>query len=593
MITTRAKSKKVANSTFSIVTNKVSTRKGLSVIEAARQNILATFYLKNINDKLLLAAFDLFFLPLAGSFFPVKVPSKRHIQINPSVVSTVSKSPKIFNNRPVNKLVFPALTASTTTSTITASQMATKAKNFKKQQQTVTTAMVTPNSFVVSDKIFCKISTVAASILFDIDGNSSSTSPKMGQDQLLTVLSNVIFSSRSLPIPVKNVNSCQRFFGWVVSNLVPGAIFKIKMACLLFCVEFAFQKSLNSATKMAISDKIFLTTFKIAQFSDVVSVFFSSLLVALCDIFLGTSSNDIKTALGIFGVVTSVKLKPAGLWQYAVVNFKDTFSVAAVLSNWSVLVKKNSIKIFSIANQKKIIFSRDTFKAKSVNLLFGCIVFEISSLVSQIVPCVVVRFDGKLLDVATAIGKLLSLSFKFFSNTSSGPKIFKPLFAGSKFYAKAAAFVVLLGAIAADIDLDLGDPSKTTILMVLAVPFLFNFAVESRLASLESHFSELFVLIKFLVESVGALVVLVTKLLSTPTAMDVLVKKCVDGLAKQNKGLAVVAIVMQKKMTRLEKKCEQAGLKDGSDVDDMVNDDDDDNKNFSVYDNIFNIMIYL
>ncbi|KAG9299755.1 hypothetical protein G9A89_013115 [Geosiphon pyriformis] len=247
--------------------------------------------------------------------------------------------------------------------------MAAKAKNSKKQQQIVATTMVTPNPFVVPDEIFGKISTAAASLLLDINGNSSSTSLKIGQNQLLAVLLDVVLSGRSLPIfvakqlinsddlknwtdqiemkstvspPVsgaanssawKNVNGHQRFSGWMASNLVLDATFKIKMALLgslfqllpsciglksvsqntikLFCVEFAFQECLNSATKVVISDKVFLTTFKIAQFSGVVSVSLFSLLVVLHDILLGTSSDDIKTALGIFGVVTSMKLKPA------------------------------------------------------------------------------------------------------------------------------------------------------------------------------------------------------------------------------------------------------------------------------------------
>ncbi|KAG9303082.1 hypothetical protein G9A89_005040 [Geosiphon pyriformis] len=130
----------------------------------------------------------------------------------------------------------------------------------------------------------------------------------MGQDQPLAVLSDVVFSGRSLPIPVakqsinpddfkiwadqmemestvsppvsgaangsawENVNDYQRFSGWVASNLVSGAIFKIKMTLLsslfqllfgcielksvsqdavkLFCVEFASQESLNGAIVM-------------------------------------------------------------------------------------------------------------------------------------------------------------------------------------------------------------------------------------------------------------------------------------------------------------------------------------------------------
>ncbi|KAG9284510.1 hypothetical protein G9A89_014114 [Geosiphon pyriformis] len=284
--------------------------------------------------------------------------------------------------------------------------------------------MVTPNPFVVPDEIFNKISTVVASPIPDMDGNSSGTSPKLGQDHPLTVLPDVVLSNRLSPIPVakqfinpddlkdwadqmemestvpspvsgasdggawENVNGRQKFSGWVASNLVPGATFKIKMALLnavkLFCVEFASQECLNGATKVVISDEVFLTTLKIAWSSEVVSVSSSSLLVALRNVPLGVSFDYIKFALGIFGVVTSVKLNPAGLWQYAVVNFKDISSAAAALSNWSVLVRKDSVRILPIANQKEVISSRDAFKAKLVNLPFGCTAFEISNLVSQV-----------------------------------------------------------------------------------------------------------------------------------------------------------------------------------------------------------------
>ncbi|KAG9301608.1 hypothetical protein G9A89_016678 [Geosiphon pyriformis] len=615
----RAKSKKVANVTFPIVTNKVSTQEGFSVIEAAKQNVLATFFLKNNSNKLPLAASGSFSLFLTGSSFPVKVLSKRHIQINPNVVSTTSKSPKIFNNRPVNKLVFSALTTLTITSTITASQMAMKAKNSKKQQQAVTTAIVTPNSFVVSDEIFGKISTAAASPLPNMDSNSSSTSPKMGQDQLLAVLPDMVLSSRSLPIPVAkqsiNPNNLkdwadQMEMELTVPSLVSGAadggawenmngpllgsLFQLLPGCIglksvsrdavkLFCVEFTSQKCLNDATKVAISNEVFLTTLKITQSFGVASVSSPSLSIALHNITLGTSSNDIKTAFGIFGVVTSVKLKPVGLWHYAVVNFKNIFSAVAALSNWFVLVRKDSVRILPVANQKEIISSRDIFKAKLVNLPFGCTAFKISNLVSQV--------GGR-----TYCKKLPPLLLKLSFNTFSDPKNFKSSFVGSKSYAKAAAFVVSSDAAAADMKLDLGGFPKVTTSVLLAVSFVFNTAVESMLASLKSHFSKLSVLIKSLIKPVGALVALVTKLLSTLSAMNVSVKECVDELAKQNKGLAAVTIIMQKRLTCLETISERICLENGSDVDDIVNDVDDDNdedKNFSVYDNTFDIMMHL
>ncbi|KAG9298275.1 hypothetical protein G9A89_002763 [Geosiphon pyriformis] len=62
--------------------------------------------------------------------------------------------------------------------------------------------MVTLNFFVIPNEIFSKISTAAASPLPDMDGNSSSISSKMGQDQPLAVLPDVVLSGRLLPISV-------------------------------------------------------------------------------------------------------------------------------------------------------------------------------------------------------------------------------------------------------------------------------------------------------------------------------------------------------------------------------------------------------
>ncbi|KAG9289235.1 hypothetical protein G9A89_022545 [Geosiphon pyriformis] len=211
-------------------------------------------------------------------------------------------------------------------------------------RQVVTTAMVTLNSFVVPNKILDKIFTAAASPLPNINGNNNGSTPNIKQDQPLAVLPDEMKIESSTSSSVSgvaddnawmNVNGQQKFSGWVASILVPGAIFKIKMALLsflfqllpgcigfksvlqnavkLFCVEFAFQESLIGVTKVAIGNEVFLTTLKIARFSGVVSVSSSSLSIALHDILLSTSSNNIKTVLGIFGVVMSIKLKPTGL----------------------------------------------------------------------------------------------------------------------------------------------------------------------------------------------------------------------------------------------------------------------------------------
>ncbi|KAG9294823.1 hypothetical protein G9A89_008515 [Geosiphon pyriformis] len=632
---------------------------GLSVIEAVRQNVLATFLLKNNSNKLPLAASGSFSSPLASSSSPVKVFSKRHTWVSPSVVSTTSKSPRIFNNRPVNKLVFPALTTPTITSTTTASQMAVKAKNSKKQQQAVATAMVTPNPFVVLDEIFSKISTAAASLIPDMDGNSSGTSPKMGQDQLLAVLSDVVLSSRLLPIPVAkqfinlddlkdwadqmemestNVNGHQRFSGWVASNLVPGAMFKIKMALLsslfqllpgciglksvsrdavkLFCVEFASQECLNGATKVAIGDEVFLTTLKIAWSSGVASVSSPFLSVALCNVSLGASSDDIKSALGIFGVVTS-----------------DISSAAAALSNWSMLARKDSVRILPIANQKEIISSRDAFKAKLVNLPFGCTAFEISDLVSQVgghmcfIPhspdsyrhqCFAVVTFGFLESLNAAVSKtstlcgcriwwetpgcqccyrcqsldhlavdckvLPPLPPKFSSNSAGGPIIFKSSLVGAKSYAKAVTSVVPPVAAAADMGLAFSTSPKVVVPLLPVASSGSDVAVNARLASLETQLSELSLLIKSIVEPVGSLVALVTMLLSTPPVMAEAMKESVIGLGNQIKAVCAVASVLQKEVRVLKLRSGKVhhNISDDEDMDDDDDDNNGDAKDFLV-----------
>ncbi|KAG9303232.1 hypothetical protein G9A89_013558 [Geosiphon pyriformis] len=238
---------------------------------------------------------------------------------------------------------------------------------------------------------------------------------------------------------------------------------------------------------MAIGDEIFLITLKIAQSSGVASVFSPSLLVTLHNVSLGTSSNNIKTVLGIFGVVTS-----------------DSSSATTALSYWSVLVRKDSVRILSIANQKKVISSKDAFKVK------------------------------------------------------------------------------------------LFPPPKDIVLLLPVVSSGLNVAVNAKLASLEIQLSELSLLIKFIVEPVGFLVVLVTKLLSTLPVITKAMKKSMVGLRNQINAVHAVASVLQKEVRAIK-------LRSGKVYFDIFNDENMDNNNdndnnvkdFLIYDNIFDVMIEL
>ncbi|KAG9300550.1 hypothetical protein G9A89_002428 [Geosiphon pyriformis] len=440
--------------------------------------------------------------------------------------------------------------------------------------------MVTLNFFVVPDEILKKISTAAVSSLPDMNSNSNSISYKIKKDQLQAVLPDMVLSGRFLSVIItkqfitpndlkdwtdqmemestaslsKNVNGCQKFSGWMASNLVPDSTFKIKIALLdvvkLFCMEFASQESLNGAIKVVIGEEVFLTTLKIAQSSGVASVSFPSLSVVLHDVLLDTSPNNIKAAFGIFGVVTSVKLKPDGL-------------------------------IFPVFNQREVIVSRNAFKAKLVNLLFGCTVFEISDLVFQTSGCCHCYRCQNLDYLAVDCKMSPPLPPKSVSNFIGGPKVFKSLFTGAKSYAKAIAFVVSPAAAAAGIDPVLDSPLKVVILIVSGIFPVPIAVVESRLAFMESHLNELALLVKSIIEPVGFLIVLVTKLLSTSPAVDITLRESVMGLERQVKAVAVVASMLNRDVKFLTKKCDRISLKDVFDNNDM-NDDNNKVKDFSM-----------
>ncbi|KAG9293961.1 hypothetical protein G9A89_019299 [Geosiphon pyriformis] len=189
MTITRAKSKKAASNICSEISNKISTRGAFFVVEATKQNVLKAFFLLSNRKKLFLVAIEATFSSLAG-FLPVKVPLKRHTWVNLSVVSTFTKNPKVFNNKPVNKLVFPFIASISGASNISSSKkMVKKTKSSKKWRQLLASTIVIPNPFVVPNEILDEISIASSSTLF-----------KMGQDQSLAVLPNVVSSSRSLSV---------------------------------------------------------------------------------------------------------------------------------------------------------------------------------------------------------------------------------------------------------------------------------------------------------------------------------------------------------------------------------------------------------
>ncbi|KAG9290483.1 hypothetical protein G9A89_002458 [Geosiphon pyriformis] len=304
MTMTRAKSKKAVPNICSKISNKISIKRALSVVEATRQNVLEAFPLPSNHEKLPLVVTKATSSSLAG-FSSVKVSLKRHTWVNSNVTSTPTKSPKVFNNRPVNKLVFLFIDSTLNASSTTFSKkMVKKTKSSEKWEQLFASAIVIPNLFVVSNEILNKISTASFGML-----------SKMSQDQLLAVLPNVMSSSRFLLVleakqssPVKSSvleNWADQMETESSSPLVSGA------------TSDGVWETITSH-----QSSVHLATLKIAK-SLVISEFGSfSAAVVLHDVPLGVSAANIKTALSVFGSVTHIVLKPAGVWQYVVVHFE-------------------------------------------------------------------------------------------------------------------------------------------------------------------------------------------------------------------------------------------------------------------------------
>ncbi|KAG9285255.1 hypothetical protein G9A89_000909 [Geosiphon pyriformis] len=316
----------------------------------------------------------------------------------------------------------------------------------------------------------------------------------------------------------ETITSCQKFAGWVASTLVPGATFKIKLAHVktvfqsvhgflgaksvlkdnvkLFCVEFASQQSLKAVFLVELTSSVCLATLKIAKSLVVSESGSSPAAVALHDVPLGVSAADVKLALSVFGSVTRVVLKSAGIWQYVVVYFEKLDFAVSALKHWSVLVDKDSVRILLLVNQNDTILSRNKFKAKSVNLPSSCTAFEISDMISQIggQTCFIPHFlDSGHHSRHLAMDCKISPPF-----TPKVSKVFKSCFVDSASYAKTAApfglseFPPLVASLAASAT----DPT-----------------VSSRLDSLEKQILDLAVLVKSIVEPVGFLVALVSRFL--------------------------------------------------------------------------------
>ncbi|KAG9302854.1 hypothetical protein G9A89_009631 [Geosiphon pyriformis] len=270
---------------------------------------------------------------------------------------------------------------------------------------------------------------------------------------------------------------------------------------------------------------------------------------------LSVSAVDIKTALSVFGMVTCVMLKPTGIWQYVVIYFEKLDSAI--------------------------------FKAKLVNLLPGCIAFEISNIIFQVggqscfIPqssnsshclyfaLVIFGSQADLDLVVTNTGMLrkcciwwetpncwhcfqcqetghLAVDCKVASSLFPKMlKVFTPHFVGSLSYAKASAPPVM---------------SKFPPLVASAPPVAVDSAVGSKLDSLEKQISNLAALVKSIVKSVGFLVALVSHLLDDNAVKTVQSKKNLFSIKYASNNFANLLVGVSKNIACFRSEVDFGGI---------------------------------
>ncbi|KAG9288888.1 hypothetical protein G9A89_019510 [Geosiphon pyriformis] len=259
----------------------------------------------------------------------------------------------------------------------------------------------------------------------------------------------------------------------------------------LFCMEFVSQSSLDAAFLVELTSSVYLATLKIAKSLVVSKSDFCSAAIVLHNVPLNVSAANIKTALGVFGSITHIVLKPTGIWQYVVVYFEKLGSAVSVLNHWSILVNKNSVRILFLVNQNKTILFYDRFKAKLVNFLSGC-TFGHYFQFALVIFSSLVDLDIAVLKTGSnylALNCKMSLSLSL-----KALKIFTSHGIGDKSYVKATASVLFL---VSSIVNSLASSTKIT---------SNNSVVSSWLTFLEFDLTKLITLVNFIVKPIGSLV---------------------------------------------------------------------------------------
>ncbi|KAG9303175.1 hypothetical protein G9A89_001791 [Geosiphon pyriformis] len=156
---------------------------------------------------------------------------------------------------------------------------------------------------------------------------------------------------------------------------------------------FTSESSLAQASKKAENAKILVNTNlkKPTGHSD--------WAVMVKKIPVGTSVKAVHTVLSEFGSVVSIKMQLVGLWQKAVVEFAQLNQADLVTARWSILIRKNAVRVAKANSDKESWNTRNQHRALLYILPMGTNAHDIWDFIGSVdgrtcTRCTIVCFDS-------------------------------------------------------------------------------------------------------------------------------------------------------------------------------------------------------
>ncbi|KAG9306819.1 hypothetical protein G9A89_005720 [Geosiphon pyriformis] len=106
--------------------------------------------------------------------------------------------------------------------------------------------------------------------------------------------------------------------------------------------------------------------------------------VVLKKIPVRTSAETVHAALSEFGIIKSIKMQLVGLWQKAVVEFKQSEHINLVVTEWLILIRKDAVQVAKSDLDKESWDAKDQHRALLYTLPMGTTAHDIWDFIGSV-----------------------------------------------------------------------------------------------------------------------------------------------------------------------------------------------------------------